>query len=271
MPGPPTPQPRSRRGPSAAGHRRALLVAVLLAVALGLVRLPVDAAPGAAPLVVVFLPTAVRPPALAQALEAGLGEGIEVRAFGRFTDFTKAIQTQRPAAILTHAVTLEFAGLPVHLRGALAEAPVEPLLLVSRGEGLERVPPEQRRYGAVDLVGRSRLPGLVAQWLEMTTPPTISRVVKYEDLLPLLQFEEADAVLLPEWVLADFQRRSRLPFRIERPPAAQLQRAAISLRGSATHREELRRRFQRLGPQTLALLRIDGWTHSTLEPKAATP
>src|SRR5262249_37757273 len=62
--------------------------------------------------------------------------------------------------------------------------------------------------GALDLLGRDGTNAFVYSLLG--TKPKIERVTKFEDLLPLIQMQKVDAILLPTRLLPDLQAASRL-------------------------------------------------------------
>jgi len=215
--------------------------------------------------VAVFLPTTVTPAALERQLESGLGPGVDVLVYGRFSDFASAIRGQSPNAILTSATVLDALSLPTHVQGVRGGQVTEQWLLVSVGDTLDRVAPEQVRYGALDMVGREGLPTLVARLLGLSRRPQVVRVVKYADLLPVLQFGEADAVLVPQRILDDFTSKSRLRFRVERVSTARIKRPGVSFTGPERH--DIASRLRHLDPAVRELLGVDGW----VEPRGGQP
>jgi hypothetical protein len=62
--------------------------------------------------------------------------------------------------------------------------------------------------GALDLLGREATNSVVYGLLG--SRPRVERVTKLEDLLPLLQMQKVDGILLPTRLLPDVQQGSRL-------------------------------------------------------------
>src|SRR5690606_27672790 len=110
--------------------------------------------------------------------------------------------------------------------------------------------------GCLDLVDRRHLPTFVANLLGTQNAPEIQRVTKVEDLLQLLQFERADAVLLPERFYAEFAALTKLDLKVLRLPSAKAKRMAVAFPGNQGIVESAVRNLpseikQRIG--------IDGW------------
>jgi hypothetical protein len=76
------------------------------------------------------------------------------------------------------------------------------------GVDAEPVPGKITSVGALDLLGRDGTSAFVKGLLNAS--PRIERVSKVEDLLPLLQMQRADAVLLPSRLFAEIKSASKL-------------------------------------------------------------
>jgi hypothetical protein len=84
----------------------------------------------------------------------------------------------------------------------------------------------------------------------------VRRVTKVEDLLQLLQFDRADAILLPERFLADLQTRSKLKLEILRLPKATAERMAVAFPGN---RALLEPEIRKLPLGILQSMGVDAW------------
>ncbi len=69
-------------------------------------------------------------------------------------------------------------------------------------------PEKVATVGALDLLGRDGTTSFVHKLLG--AKPKVERVTKVEDLLPLIQMQRADAILLPSRLYADIRGASRL-------------------------------------------------------------
>ena len=131
--------------------------------------------------------------------------GAEVTAVGRVADFERELE-KSPDAVLTLPPVLEEHGLAVKLQGRRAESDVEPCVLV--GNGAPPRPDSVRRLGALDFLGHKGMKDFILHLLGAS--PSVKRVTKFEDLLPLLQLDMADAILVPKRLVSALTARTEL-------------------------------------------------------------
>ncbi len=158
----------------------------------------------AAPRLLVFVHVAVKQRALQSELQGHL-PGIDVTAVGRIGDFDRALREGTDAA-LSLAVVLSAHGLSPKLNGYRRGSKEEAYSLVAPD-----APPDPARVatvGALDLLGRDGTTNFVHGLLG--AKPKVERVTKVEDLLPLLQMQRAEAILLPSRLYSDLRGASRL-------------------------------------------------------------
>jgi hypothetical protein len=176
-----------------------------------------------APKLLVFLHVAVKQRAFQGELQAAL-TGIDVTAVGRIGDFDRALQ-EGPDAVLTLPVVLSARGLSAALHGHCQGSADESYALV--GTDSTPDPAKIQSVGALDLLGRDGTDAFVMRIVGAR--PKVERVTKVEDLLPLLQMQRVDAILLAARFIADLKKASRLnltqrllPTKVELPAAANL-------------------------------------------------
>lgn len=173
-------------------------------LALGATLLAEGTARAAGGRLLVFLHVAAKQRALQSTLQATLG-GFTVTAVGRLGDLERALQDGQDA-MLSLPLVLAQRNLAVAVQGVRANAPDETYALV--GTGAAPKPLEVKVVGTLDLLGRdgttSFVHGLVGG------KPKVERVTKIEDLLPLLQMQLVDAVVLPTRLVPDLKAASRL-------------------------------------------------------------
>jgi hypothetical protein len=160
--------------------------------------------PTSDPRLLVFLHVAAKQRAFQTELQAAL-PGITVTAVGRTGDFDRALGEGQDA-VLTLPVVLAAHGIAPVLRGIRQGAAEERYVLA----GTE-TPPDPLKVatvGALDLLGRDGMATFVQGLLGGR--PKIERVTKVEDLLPLLQMERVNAILLPSRLVAEVRMASRL-------------------------------------------------------------
>jgi hypothetical protein len=156
------------------------------------------------PKLLVFLHVAVKQRALQGELQAALS-GIEVTAVGRIGDFERSLKEGTDAVLAIPPVLAAFK-LQASLRGARGGNVEEKYSIV--GVGAEPIPSKVAAVGALDLLGRDGTNGFVRSLLDAS--PRVERVSKVEDLLPLLQMQRVDAVLLPSRLFFEVKSASKL-------------------------------------------------------------
>ena len=176
-----------------------------------------------APKLLVFLHVAVKQRAFQGELQAAL-TGIDVTAVGRIGDFDRALQ-EGPDAVLTLPVVLSARGLTANLHGRHQGSLDEVYALV--GADSTPDPAKIQSVGALDLLGRDGTDAFVMRIIGAR--PKVERVTKVEDLLPLLQMQRVDAILLAARFVTELKKASRLnltqralPTKVELPAAANL-------------------------------------------------
>jgi hypothetical protein len=204
--------------------------------------------------VYVFAVLDLRPHVLQKMLEDHM-PGVSVTVFGRVGDFSSALVGSPPDAALALAPVLTSFDRRPELQGTLAGSAVEDYLVLSEA----RLEPEQlgkAKIGCIDLVGRKKLPAFVASVLGLAVEPEITRVTKVEDLLQLLQFQRADAILIAERFLPELSARTKMTFNTLRLPGAKVLRMAIAFPGNRRAVEGL---LRALPLDLLQRLGVDAW------------
>jgi hypothetical protein len=152
----------------------------------------------------VFLHVAVKQRALQTELQRALA-GIDVVAVGRVGDWERGLKEKPDAAVALPPV-LNAYKLQAKLWGQRGGSPEEKYSLVGVGSAPD--PGQVGTVGALDILGREGTSGFVKNLLG--TSPKVERVSKVEDLLPLLQMERADAILLPSRLFSEIRSASKL-------------------------------------------------------------
>jgi hypothetical protein len=245
------PGPRAPRNSRSAGTRS--LSALLALFALLLVAVP--ASSQLRPKLVAYLQVSVKSRALESALAKQM-PSVDVVVCSRYRDFEREI-AQAPDAVLTLQPVLQAHGLAVDLRGTRAGSDSEPYVLLSIGGTHDKSRFAKLSIGAVDLLGRERTAEFVASLLGLKTAPPIKYVIKSEDLLPLLQFNSAEAVLLSEPEAMRIKSLSKLDLRIT-PLPTRVGLAAVSFR-TDVGRRLIRRSVETLDLETRRRLGVEAW------------
>jgi len=207
------------------------------------------------PRLIVYLHTEVKSRAL-EALLARQMPGTDVIVCGRYRDFTRELSTSADAALALDPV-LQANALSSDLKGLRGGRDTEPYVLLSIGGNIDAGRFSTIVLGTVDLLGREGTTDFVATLLGRDSAPEIKFVIKSEDLLPLLQFQSADAVLLPEREAIRTKSLSKLDLQIT-PLATRVGLPAVAFRSDAGRRL-IRPLVLGLDAEANAKLGVDTW------------
>ncbi|WP_437678680.1 hypothetical protein [Sorangium sp. So ce131] len=229
-----------------------LAAALLFGCCLLLLSPPTTAGPDAT--LYVYAVTPLRARALEQKIEESM-PGVDVTVFGKLSDFKTALEANPPDAALSPRPVLASLNRTADLQGIKAGSDAEQYLLVAT-RPLAKEMLSSLRYGMVDLVERKSLPRFVAGLLGVNDAPEVQRVTKIEDLLQLLQFQTADAVLLPERFRSDFESKSKMTFTILSLSTAKVGLVAVTF---LSERPSIENAIRKLPKHVLADLGVDEW------------
>jgi hypothetical protein len=179
---------------------------------------------GTEPRLLVFLHVPLKQRAFQSQLQAAL-PGIAVSAVGRPADFERGL-AEGPDAVLTLPLVLAAHHLTTSLQGLHKGAPEEAYVLA----GVDTAPDPARvaTVGVIDVLGRDGMNELVMTLLG--AHPKVERVTKLEDLLPLLQLQRVEAIVLPARLLGEVAAPSRLSL-VPRPLGPKVGLAAVASLG----------------------------------------
>jgi len=210
------------------------------------------------PDVYVFLPTSI-PPRKLQGYLNKAAPSLNFTVFGRQKDFVKTIKTAPPAAILAHRPVIE--GIreqnePV-LQGTLEGKEAQQYVLVSVDQAVDQSNFGQLNVGAVDLLGRRQMSKFVAKLLGVPKVK-VKRVTKIDDLLPLLQFNMADAVMLPPDAVENFRKKSALNLQVTPIDAGMVGLPSVSVL-STGERQVVIDALEQVNSQVMTRMGVDVW------------
>jgi hypothetical protein len=198
----------------------------------------------------VYLHVAIKQRALQSDMESAL-PGVEVIAVGRVADFERLLK-DRVDAVLALPVVLSAYKLSPGLHGQRAGSSEERYVLV--GVGSAPVASRITSVGALDLLGREGTNAFVKNLIGAS--PKVERVTKFEDLLPLLQMQRADCVLLPARLVPDLARASKLALMVQDIQKGVGLPAAASV---GQNGPELLRAISRMRANVAKLVGVDQW------------
>lgn len=191
----------------------------------------------------------------ARAVEQDLSHalsGMSVTVFGRIADFVESVQRNNPDAILAPELVLRELNISTVLQGTLGGETTEQFSVMCEKSHAAQ---SATSIGAVDLLGRREMPGLVQKLMGSRTTPKVVRVTKVEDLLPALTFNSAEAVILPSRLVGSLRARTSMALSITQPQSARLGCLCAGGRGANSIASALRSAPR----DTLSQLGVDGW------------
>lgn len=202
----------------------------------------------------VFCPSMAKPNVVQAALQAKLA-GSEVTVFGRLADFTTMVGQAPPDVILAPKVLAErFPAFKPFLMGARKAVNQEPAILVSM-KPIDAAALSSISLGVVGILDRAAMNGFVQGVVGAT--PKLKLVTKVEDLLPLLTFGSADAILVGEGQVAEIKGRSQAALRTTPVENGNIGLVVAAAKGEAERTEAGLKGF---GAAELKMLGVDSWT-----------
>jgi len=211
------------------------------------------AGPSLAEKIYVFCPSMAKPNAVQAALQAKCS-GSEVTVFGRLADFTAMIAATPPDVILAPKPLAEqFAAYKPFLKGTHKGATGEDAVLVST-KPIDASALAGLNVGVVGILERGPMNGLVQSALGAT--PKLKVVTKVEDLLPLLTFGSADAILVGESQVEEVKGRSQAALQTT-TGSGKMPLIVAAAKGEAGKAEAS---LKGLGVAEKKMLGVDGWT-----------
>jgi hypothetical protein len=165
----------------------------------------------------VFYPSVARPQAVQDKIQKCV-QGVGVTVFGRYNDFKAKMEIEPAQIIITKPALIEqFNGYDLKVRGVRAGKTDEIYVLLSINNGMDLAGvTTETVIGVIDILGRNGMSTFVQQFFPEI--PKLKRVTKVEDLLPLLTFNMAAAILIPEPAIQYFKTTSNLNFAITKLP-----------------------------------------------------
>lgn len=204
----------------------------------------------------VYAPTLTKSNVIEKEMGAHLQKA-SVRAFGRYSDFKAMVKTAPPAAVIAPLATLRELGLmgKVKLQGLVGGQSSQPLVLVSLDQALA---PSSLTGVSVGLVSIMDRPAL-KRYLEARIPakPKANPTTKLEDLLPLLTFQSAQAILVTDAQARQIRARSQANLVVQ--PLSGASQDCLALVILDEKAMALVAEVEKLPKVVLELLDLEGW------------
>lgn len=209
--------------------------------------------PALAEKIYVFYPSMAKPNAVQSALQAKCS-GSEITVFGRLADFTAMVGQTPPDVILAPKALADlFPGYKTFLKGTRGGSALEDAVLVST-KPVDAGAIATLNVGVVGVLDRGPMNGYVQSVLGGL--PKLKLVTKVEDLLPLLTFGSADAVVVGASQVEDLKGRSQANLQTT-PASGKIGLLVACAKGDASKTESA---LKGLGAAEKKMLGVDGWT-----------
>jgi hypothetical protein len=208
------------------------------------------------PTVHVFLQLDAKSAALEKMLQQQL-PNLNVTVFSRYRDLEDASATAKPDGLVAITPVLQYLGTKPVLRGTRDGKDIEAWVLVSVGKTLDDSL-SGKTIGAVDVMGRDGTQSFVGGLLN-AKDVKVKRVAKTEDLLPLLEFSAADAILVPSSALARLTQRTRLAIKTREIPGGPVGLPALAVFNEAS-KDTITKAFAAMDVVTKKILGIEAWS-----------
>lgn len=138
-------------------------------------------------------------------------KGTEISVFGKYEDFNTMVMSEEPEILITKPENAErYNNYRLYLPGVYKGRQSLSLSLTSISEGFDLSNLSEKRIGVVNFLGRSETAEYVQEVLNKGV--SVKTVTKIEDLLPLLTFRMADAVLVTEKEVNFLKQKSKMTF-----------------------------------------------------------
>lgn len=204
----------------------------------------------------VFYPSDIHAKVLQKKIEEACPE-YTVTVFGRYQEFKARLKDAPPKSILIRPYLLsELQGYSLKHRAVRKGNSKEKFVLLSVGRKIDITTIDSAVIGSIDYFGKAGTGTFVAKMLK-GNPKNIKRVSKAEDLLSLLTFKMAQAILIPRQLVPYFEKKTSQAIMITPIPDAYTGIAAIAQAGTDVPPKALSQLVT--NPQINALLGVDAW------------
>ncbi len=142
----------------------------------------------------VFYITIIRPVNLQKELQEAC-PNLNIIVFGIYSDFVMKVKSQPPDYIITKPEVLKkYQEYKIAAKGFKGKNSTENYVFISKDKKIELNELEGKRIGAVDYLGPRGMRVYLQSLFKENI--TVKRVIKYEDLAPLVIFNMVDAIFI---------------------------------------------------------------------------
>ncbi len=203
-----------------------------------------------------FYPTTTSSAAMQSQLKNSFPD-IDLTVFARHKDFSSQVKLTPPDAVLTKlAVIKSLPDYTVIIQGSRSGSNIENYVLMSVDAAVDPGGLTDITIGVLDILGRYEMKNFVGEYIKPT--PKLKRVTKVEDLLPLLTFDMAKAILIPENQQDYFKSISNMNFVSVPVPGMKIGIVNLGVKQGANV-DKIINAVKNMRAEDLALFEVDKW------------
>jgi hypothetical protein len=195
-------------------------------------------------------------------IEKDIGDKVKsasVKVFARYSDFKAMVEKEKPDAVIAPLLALKELGLAndVKVQGLVGGKEIQSMVLVSLEPGVDIVAKPDAQIGVLDIAGRSAMRiVLVGAAGEKSK---IKLVTKLEDLLPMLTFKSADAVLVTAQDFEELKGRTQAKLVAAPVNGVTLGAVAVATFSGGGTPDKVVAEVKALSKKDLKMLGVESW------------
>lgn len=215
------------------------------------------------PRLYVYLPSNIRPFVMQKRLQEAC-PGLSITVFGHHREMSRAVRTAPPEAILSLEPVVSVDRYDMFTKTLLGERKGKrfaDMVLLSREKRIETAKLAEISIGVVDILGRSSMREMLGEMIDVEQP-RIRPVSRLEDLIALLQVNEAEAVLVEkDRVDSYYRERTGMELVVNEIPNARMGLPTLSINERATpaQRDQLVKALTAMNKEMNTRLGVDAW------------
>jgi len=195
-------------------------------------------------------------------IEKEIGDKVKsapVKVFARFSDFKAMVEKEKPDVVVAPLLALKELGLSggVKAQGLVGGKDALGLMLVSLDPGIDLASKPDAQIGILDVAGRSAMRIVLVG--ATGDKSKIKLVSKLEDLLPMLTFKSADAILV---TMADYEElKGRTQAKLVAVPVSgtTMGGVAVAAGQGSSNADKLISEVKGLSKKELKMLGVESW------------
>ncbi len=209
----------------------------------------------------IYNTTLAKPASIEKELSEIIKEA-DVKVFARFIDFKAMVEKSNPAIVIAPHLTLKSLKLENNIKatGVLEGNTDQPYILVSLNAQIDLSKNPNAKIGVLDIAGRKEMKDLIARIIGPLAK--YKSVTKLEDLIPMLTFKSADAILITPSDLALLKSRTKANLFIKELSNKRSENSSIALNPLPLNVSEVKKIYEviiHLNSKELKALGVQSW------------